>query len=471
MAVSAVYVALALARAFADRPMVDEAWLASPALNLAFHGFMGTSILEGQGTYWQGIDRYTYWVMPVYPVVLAGWFKIVGFGLVSMRGISILSGLVLIVSVYVFVGRLADCKATGMLAACLLAIDFVTVRGGAMGRPDALCAALGYSAYAAYFLLRRQSVMRAFVTAQTLVALSIFTHPNGALYFLGLAMLAAIWDWRRLSFWRLAVGTVPYAVLAAGWALYIAHDPRMFARQFAGNASGRMNGMRAPLDALRREVGRYLAGASSRLRAGLLLPYACGVAGAIGIRELRRQKGVRSLLLLLALYFGFDWLFEGVKIYLYLIHLAPLYVALFAVCVRWVWVSHPKFRSATAVAVGLMAAIQLAGTGYAILRRNMQSEYLPAIGAIHSWSSSRSLVMGSAELAFGLGFDSNLRDDVKLGYATGRPPDIIVLDRRYKETIAGFKVSEPAAWSYVNELLARYSSVWKQADYELLVRR
>src|ERR1700730_12917945 len=91
--VLAVFLVLAIATAVTKEPWCDEGWFASPARNLAFQGFMGTTVLDpASGTPYlstrtrvDGIDRYTYWVMPLYLVTEAGWYRVVGFGLMRMR--------------------------------------------------------------------------------------------------------------------------------------------------------------------------------------------------------------------------------------------------------------------------------------------------------------------------------------------------------------------------------------------------
>src|SRR2546421_1826374 len=93
-----VYMLISLANAFARRPGCDEGWFADPALTLATKGYMGTPVLEPanswkNGRNLNGIDRYTYWILPLNLVVQAGWYRIAGFSLFAMRFLSILWGL------------------------------------------------------------------------------------------------------------------------------------------------------------------------------------------------------------------------------------------------------------------------------------------------------------------------------------------------------------------------------------------
>ena len=87
---------LATGAALTRRPWCDEAWFASPSYNLAHHGFMGMTILDPHGfihtPYVQGVDRYTFWVMPGYLLLQAAWYKLVGLSVFSMRATSICGG-------------------------------------------------------------------------------------------------------------------------------------------------------------------------------------------------------------------------------------------------------------------------------------------------------------------------------------------------------------------------------------------
>jgi len=65
-----VYLGLGLTDVFTRAPWCDEAWFGNPAYNLAYKGFMGTTVLDPASSTWKsvkltGIDRHTYWVMPL----------------------------------------------------------------------------------------------------------------------------------------------------------------------------------------------------------------------------------------------------------------------------------------------------------------------------------------------------------------------------------------------------------------------
>ena len=75
--------------ATSKEPFVDEGWIASPGYNLAFHGFMGTSVLDPHGSWLhgelKGIRQYTYWIMPLDILAQAAWYRLFGFGIVQVR--------------------------------------------------------------------------------------------------------------------------------------------------------------------------------------------------------------------------------------------------------------------------------------------------------------------------------------------------------------------------------------------------
>src|ERR1700759_5055013 len=85
-------VALGAGTAHPLRPWIDEGWHGAPSWSLAFRGFMGTPCFVEPGL--KDIDRYTYWIMPVYPVLQAVWYRTLTFSLASMRAISVLCVLI-----------------------------------------------------------------------------------------------------------------------------------------------------------------------------------------------------------------------------------------------------------------------------------------------------------------------------------------------------------------------------------------
>jgi 4-amino-4-deoxy-L-arabinose transferase-like glycosyltransferase len=180
------YFLLATGSIFTRLPWVDEGIFASPAYNLVSKGYMGTAAMETAGTPWQGIERHTYWIVPLHLLAQAGWYELFGFGLFSMRTLSALWGLAALAALYTVVLRLSRDRAVAALAAALIALDCSFIATASSGRMDMMNAALGMAGLATYLCLREQHLPIAVLAGHSLVCASGLTHPNGILYFASL---------------------------------------------------------------------------------------------------------------------------------------------------------------------------------------------------------------------------------------------------------------------------------------------
>src|SRR6266567_2382927 len=73
-----VFVALSVGHSLTRSPWYDEGQLADVAVNFRNHGQLGSSVLDRFGYLdWPQLDRYTYWYLPLYPIAVGIWFRIV----------------------------------------------------------------------------------------------------------------------------------------------------------------------------------------------------------------------------------------------------------------------------------------------------------------------------------------------------------------------------------------------------------
>src|SRR5260370_20157475 len=371
-----VYLVLAIATATVKRPGCDEAWFADPAFTLMTRGFMGTPVLEqanilSGGRNFHGIDRYTYWIMPLYVLVQTAWYKVVGFGLFQMRALSMFWGLVALVAWCAILRALSDQEWVPWFGCLLIGLDYTFIRGGAHGRMDMMCAALNAAGIAVYLTWRTRNLMRAVFFSHLLVAASVFTHPNGILAFAGLLFLMAYYDRRAIGFLHLLVAAVPYLAGAAGWGSYILQAPDVFQAQFKGNAANRLWSLTSPLMSLKSEIDSRYLGCHQGLnpaKIALVVFPALGIGLALGIRAIRQHPGYRPLIVMAAINFVYFWLFEGTKLYLYTIHVTPYCMALLAASLYWLWENGrvPKLVLAGTVAAAVL--VQVAGVAAVIKR-------------------------------------------------------------------------------------------------------
>jgi 4-amino-4-deoxy-L-arabinose transferase-like glycosyltransferase len=118
-----VYVIFAVGHAMTQRPWSDEAWFANASYNLATTGEMGTTVF-GTREGLPGIEKRTYWVMPLYLVLEAFWYKVFGFSLFTHRYLTVFFGLIGMISWFFIMKSLSGKRAVGVLAMGLVALDY-----------------------------------------------------------------------------------------------------------------------------------------------------------------------------------------------------------------------------------------------------------------------------------------------------------------------------------------------------------
>ena len=480
----AAYFGLGLATVLTRAPWQDEAWFGSPAYNLAYRGFLGTTILDPASSTWKsvdltGIDRHTYWVMPLSLLVNAASFRIFGLGSVAMRMPSLLFGLVFLLAWWSILRRLGAPDEVRIAALLLIAVDYHFQMQAADGRMDAMALGLGYAGLACYLVLRKHSLVKAVAVSQTLAAASFFTHPNGVLPALLLVCTAVYLDRKQLRAALLPVAVIPYLAIGGAWAVYIAQAPADFRAQFLGNAAGRGPTITAPVEALRMEiVNRYMANfglaewtsPSGRVNLAPLIILLAGTAACFAIGELRRHPGYRLILIWTAITAVYLTWFEGLKTHFYLLYVTPLYSVLCAIAAHWLWTRRPRWRVAVSGAVALLVLLQ-AGRTLVIARRNPKaSAFLPAVRYIQQHFTPATFIMGNGGLMFGLGPDWNLLDDFRLGYNSGKRPEAIVVEEVWGDRILMLKEQHPEIWEHVQRTLSNYREVYNERGYRILVR-
>lgn len=480
-----LYLALAAGSALAERPYIDEGMFASPGLNLATKGFMGTTVLETTGSPLKNIRQRTYWVMPLFLVNQGIWYKIFGFSLFSMRAISIMWGLVGVISWFLIVSHLSGNRKVGLLAFVLIALDYTFLSAASLGRMDMMSAALGFAALAAYLSLRERNLKVALLTSQALVVASGLTHPNGIMPCVALLFLTLYYDRHRIGWRHVLTAALPYLVGAIGEGLYILQDPSAFQAQFIDNVKmgGRMSGFSAPWVGFVNEftqryphgfgLGARSAGHSGPvyLKSLILIGYAAGILGAIFTRRLRQDKGVRALLVMTAIYFVIMSVIDGQKETFYLVHIVPFYLALLAVWVHWCWTNSSV--PAPAIVLGLcgLLTLQAGGIIYRAKKNTYQNLYVPAITFLKHNTDQRTFIAGSSALGFGLNFPDNLVDDPRFGYTSGKKPDILVFGEENVQSLEQARLNQPELYQYITRLLAtEYRQIYENPSFKIYAR-
>jgi 4-amino-4-deoxy-L-arabinose transferase-like glycosyltransferase len=466
-----MYLTLAAGTALARRPWCDEAWFASPALNLMRQGTMGTSIFEtANGS--ADLSVHTYWQPPLYFLMEVPWFTVWGFSLFTERALSIVWGIVLILATHSLIRALTQNEQAGRIAALVTALDPVCLQIAGGGRMDMMSTALGFGGLAVYMAWRERRFRVALLASNTLVAGSGLTHPNGILALAGLVVLILIYNRDRIRLLEVGTALLPYLIGGAGWGLYIAQNPAAFVTQFSGNMAGRLSGLSSILAALQHElterylVGYNLFGASILDRVVIIIPIMY-LTAFFALLISRRCRANHVLLLLTALYFTLMTVVIGHKASFYMAAIIPLWAGGVAV---WLAGAGRSTRAGLIVLMALIALELVSSVNQVIAYARDLGNYTQATAYLSAQPPG--MIMGSAELAFQLGFTSRLTDDVYLGFNTGKQPQMIVIEDRYRRWLAQFQVNSPEVYDYAQRMLGnQYEMVYSNAVYQIYRHR
>jgi 4-amino-4-deoxy-L-arabinose transferase-like glycosyltransferase len=486
--VIAVWATFAVCFALSNNPWTSEAWFAIPALNLLSQGTMGTTVLASKGTWLAGIERHTYWIMPLHPLVQAVWYKLVGFSLFRQRLLSIFFGAGALVSWFTIVLRLSGSYAAALVAILIVGFEGNFLNGAANGRMDMMAAALGAAGLAAYLQLRDRAPRASLLVSHSLVAAAVFTHPCGALFVAPLAVTMWYGPPGRPRAGEFVIAALPWFVAILLWGAYIAQAPSDFRSQFFGNVSGfageylkrdRASGIRVPWRALWLEVKlRYLLPfgfgslhTKAEWAAALWLSLcAAAVLTALCRKKLRRQMSVRVLAASFIVIFLIMALFEGLKFPHYLVYSIPFAGAIAAVSGTGLWrdATNNYARVGLCAALLAMAVPQAVEAARHFVRNPMRAEFVPVAGWIQMNLGAQDRLIGPAELGYILGFTDSISDDVRMGFYTGLRPRFIVTSDWYRDWIDASATPEPDVSRHIQALLnGEYSLVLARGEYRV----
>jgi 4-amino-4-deoxy-L-arabinose transferase-like glycosyltransferase len=476
----AVYLTLALGRALSSQPWNDEAWYTSPSWNLIHHGSTGTPIIETTGKFWKGMDRITYWVVPLEFFVQVPWIKVFGFGLVTMRLFAISWGLIALQActriVFLLTGNILAALSTALLLAC----DYQFASQTALARMDAMAVALATLAILAYLELRQTRFTEAIALSQAAVVACGLTHPTaGVPVFVAVLVLTVTLDIKRVRLSHLAVAVVPYLLGATFWGWYISYAPDLFRAQFLGNVTDidRLGGFAHPLQAIQREFGRYMGMSGFgfalsplyQIKLIAILTYFVAVIGLFANSDLRSREGTRTLLVLWSVYFLSLTFYDNTKEVKYAIHIVPLYDAVLGV---WIAYSLMKKGAQRLLAAGCgvgFIIVSVGGLAYtSLMKDDYHQTYLPTAEFLKQEAAPSDLIMASSSFGFALGFDRNIVDDNDFTYKTHKRPVFIVINNGYRGVLLHNQIAHPEIVAYFNDLLLhKYQLVFTQGEYQV----
>lgn len=159
-----------------------------------------------------------YWLPPIFYWVWGAWFKIVGFGIVEARALSVLIGVIFLCVYFKTLQLLKVSRFVFVLSIILFVIDPAFLHAGKLARPDILSSLFLLLSVA--FLIRHNDSRsnKHLISSGCFFAASVFTHPLSAL-----VLPAFIFELlkQRLSLSRYIKFFVPIILSGVLWLLWI----------------------------------------------------------------------------------------------------------------------------------------------------------------------------------------------------------------------------------------------------------
>ena len=476
-----VFVLAAIALILTNSPWWDEGLLAGPAYTFMHHGYLGSTVFVSMSHFQplQGIEQHLYVWMPLYPIVLGAWMRVVSYSLVSMRLLSLVFGLLTLAAWYAILWKLTARTAAALLGVVLIATDYYYIIQSATARYETMTCALGFGACAVYLLWRESHFTRAVAVSSLLAAAAVFTHPLGLLHTAALGVLLLRFDWRRLTPKVIAIGIAPFLIFAAAWGAYILQAPADFHVQYENHTAHRTVALASPLHAVVTDLyWRYLFAFYKNLTSRWMFPvrtftaliYITGLLGTLLLPGLRKQTAARLLFLFcLVDYVGLA-LLDTQKSAQYLVHIFPPLLALSAVAIEYLYRAHRRSRIPLAAFV---AVVILSGLGAVAVKARKNSwayGYTPAASFVKAHLAPDDVVIGPAQLTFALGPQAHLRDDPHLGYGFpwGANPKLIVVTSFWDLDFIRSQNNPVANW--VTTRLREYRPVYDGQGYTVYAR-
>ena len=460
------YVVLAVCLANVRPPQSDEGHFADGALHIAT---TGRFIMPTWTDWLPTLNQRVYAAMPLYFYGLAGWFRIFGIGMLSMRYFSVFWGAVLVLAYYLLVRNVTANRVIAWVVLLVLVFNYDLINL-TTARYDGMAAGLGAAGLALYAVLRERNLAVAILAANACIAAAAMSHPYGSFAFASFVVLFFTLERNRLRVNYIALAALPYVVALACWGLYISQDVAMFKTQFGANAAAHKSSLLAPLSLVRGELyDRYwvlFAGERARVpiymrvKLGVLLLYVVSFGSSLLIPKIREDKVARALLTCAIVGFVALMLADGSHLYIYLVHVIGFYSIVVGIWLTYM-MSAGRWQRAVSIAIlcGL-AAFTVASMAYRMRMNSYENAFLKTADYVSNHVTDKQLVFAGGEFAFAASFDRHLVDDAQLGYRNHKRPDYIVVGKEYDARFLRQKQERPEVYSYVTRTLRMYRVVF-----------
>jgi len=187
---------------------VDEAWMASRA-----HAWISNGVNVGplDGALIEQPREYAHVLPLITTLIHAKVIQTIGLSVASLRLVSLLAGIGLLIAIYVISLELYESRRVAIITALLVATSYPFLYSSHLVRPDIFVSALGFGTIALYLVGRRRHPLILNLLAGLMIGIAFEIHPNAMIYgpiIVALYLAADKWRFiRKRGFWAFVGGT------------------------------------------------------------------------------------------------------------------------------------------------------------------------------------------------------------------------------------------------------------------------
>jgi 4-amino-4-deoxy-L-arabinose transferase-like glycosyltransferase len=213
-------------------PEGDEAFTLQVPYEMLYRGKLALPMLRYLGG---NIENVWHSFIPLYFVLLSGFHKLFGFGLVQGRAFNLITAATTLLMVYLIGRRLFDWR-TGLIAVVLLVGDQTFLERSRLLRSDYAAAAFALLAYYLYEVAEQRKRARVFIASGLAAGAGVMCHTN-VLYMVGAVCLLIVFKEGRRALVSRNLYSFTFAAFAvmAYEIIYDVIDYKNFLRQNRGD--------------------------------------------------------------------------------------------------------------------------------------------------------------------------------------------------------------------------------------------
>ena len=450
-----IFLILGTSLVFTNRPITDESWHASTAVNLLREGVMrNTNFIS-----WGDIGPSMY--SPLFLFNEALVIKIFGISLFTIRFLSLFWGLMGLIAIIFLLKKIINNKIVLFLSLLLVSTDMFFLKSSSTARMDIMSASLTLIAITLYLYLREKKFTLAVFLSNLFICLSGLSHFNGILGLIALIFLIIYLDRKKINLKIILIAIIPYFIGGIFYGIYIFKNYDFFVNQFNNAVKPNITTINL-LKLIHDEfIYRYLyayglSPEQSSIFSIIKLPviifyFICLIIFPIFVKE----KDKKIFWWILLFYFIVFTLEPIYKTESYICWITPFFI----ISASLIFDKFNVKRALKIIFIFCFIAIliiSVSRTVYSINRNDYQNKYISDLKQFNEKYYNGGKIYGPGEITFYYGFNDNIiQDDYTLGFYTGILPEYIATSSDYEETFENFKTVNVEIYNHIKDTMGR----------------